>query len=246
MKSKDFKGLALSQLRGKWGRVILALLVPALVVAAVSAVTQIPVQLYTAFHNIAYNDQYNVHITPSLAFFGIISYAGGILTFVLSAVLAYGISKFMLMFIRRGDAPVGETFSGITSGGEVIGRSILLSLLISVFTFLWSLLFIIPGIIASFRYSMAFYILADNEDMTAMDALRASKEMMRGNKWKLFKLDLSFIGWIILSALTFGIGYIFLSPYMQTATANFYEYLRGINDNRRDANSTAVDPTVVG
>lgn len=245
MNSKDFKKLALSQLRGKWGRVILALLVPVLVIAAVGAALQIPVQLYTAFHNMVYNGRYTLHYTPASAFFWIISYAGAILGFVLSAVFSYGIAKFLLTFIRRGDAPVGETFSGITSGGEVIGRSILLTLLISVFTFLWSLLFVIPGIIASYRYAMAFYILADNDDMTAMDALRASKEMMRGNKWKLFKLELSFIGWIILSALTLGIGYIFLMPYMNAATADFYEYLRGINDNRRDADSAAVDPTVI-
>ena len=96
------------------------------------------------------------------------------------------------------------------------------------------MLLVIPGIIASYRYSQAFYLLADNDDMTALEALRASKEMMKGYKWKLFVLSLSFIGWILLAAVTLGIGYIFLSPYINTAYTNFYEYLRGIRDNSQN------------
>ena len=96
-----------------------------------------------------------------------------------------------------------------------------------VFIFLWSLLFVIPGIIKALAYSMHPYIIADNPTIDAMEALRQSEEMMRGNKTRLLALYLSFIGWFILSAFTFGIGFFFLMPYVQTSVTNFYVDLRG-------------------
>jgi uncharacterized membrane protein len=87
---------------------------------------------------------------------------------------------------------------------------------------LWSLLLVIPGIIAAYRYAMASYIMAQNPEIGALDAIERSKAMMNGNKLRLFCLQLSFIGWMLLSALTLGIGYIFLRPYMQAAYAAFY------------------------
>lgn len=111
-------------------------------------------------------------------------------------------------------------------------------LLIGIFIFLWSLLLIIPGIIAAYRYSMAFYILNDNPKMGAMDALRESKKMMVGYKGKLFFLSLSFIGWTILSVLTLGIGFLWLIPYMNTTTANFYQ-------NLKDASETEIPSSTI-
>ena len=80
----------------------------------------------------------------------------------------------------------------------------------------------IPGIIAAYRYSMATYIMAENPDMKAMEAIEASKQMMSGNKFRLFCLDLSFIGWDILGMITLGIGMLFVRPYQQAAKAAFY------------------------
>ena len=96
---------------------------------------------------------------------------------------------------------------------------------------LWSLLFVIPGIIATYSYSMSFYILRDNPDMDANAARKASIEMMKGNKWKLFCLELSFIGWMLLSMLTFGILLLWVGPYMETAKAAFYEELKAKQQN---------------
>jgi uncharacterized membrane protein len=106
-------------------------------------------------------------------------------------------------------------------------NSIVAGLLNMVFVFLWSLLFIIPGIIKALAYSMYPYIIADNPEIDAMEALRRSEEMMRGNKTRLLSLFISFIGWFILSMFTFGIGLFFLMPYIQTSVANFYVDLRG-------------------
>ena len=97
---------------------------------------------------------------------------------------------------------------------------------------LWSLLLIVPGIIAHYRYTMAHFILCDDPDIPAREAIRQSKELMEGHKMELFKLDLSFIGWILLSVATFGLGFIFLRPYMLAAHVAFYRELRERPANR--------------
>jgi|SRR5690625_2288142 len=102
-------------------------------------------------------------------------------------------------------------------------------LLKMVFIFLWSLLFVIPGIIKTFSYAMTDYILVDNPDLTANEAIKESQKMMNGNKLRLFILHLSFIGWYLLSILTLGIGLVFLIPYIKAAETAFYLDL--VNEN---------------
>lgn len=95
------------------------------------------------------------------------------------------------------------------------------------FTVLWTLLFIIPGIVKSYEYQMIPYLLADNPQMTKEQAFEESKRMMQGQKWKAFVLDLSFIGWNLLSELTLGIlGIFYVQPYMDATHAALYEALR--------------------
>lgn len=91
------------------------------------------------------------------------------------------------------------------------------------FIYLWMLLLIIPGIIKCFSYAMAFFIIADDEDCGPLEAISRSKEMMVGNKWKFFCLNFRFIGWSLLAMVTFGIGFFWVVPYMQTSLAKFYE-----------------------
>ena len=93
----------------------------------------------------------------------------------------------------------------------------------SLYVFLWSLLFIVPGIIKNYAYAMTPFILAEHPLMTAKEAIKESKELMNGHKIDLFLLDLSFFGWMILSVLTLGIGRFFLNPYMNAARAAFYK-----------------------
>ncbi|MPN61797.1 hypothetical protein SDC9_209541 [bioreactor metagenome] len=99
--------------------------------------------------------------------------------------------------------------------------------MMTIFVILWSLLLIVPGIIAAIRYSMCFYILADNPDIGIMEALNESKRMMRGNKWKYFCLNLSFIGWGLLCICTVGIGFLWLTPYVETSVIAFYDIANG-------------------
>ena len=96
----------------------------------------------------------------------------------------------------------------------------------AVFTFLWSLLLVIPGIIKAYAYSMSFYILADNPELTASEALAKSQSLMRGHKMELFILELSFIGWFFLIGLTFGLAAIYVAPYMEATMANFYNSIK--------------------
>jgi len=101
-------------------------------------------------------------------------------------------------------------------------RNMILNIVIGVFVFLWSLLFIVPGIIKMYSYAMANYIAADHPEYDWKDCMKASEDMMNGRKMELFLLDLSFIGWCILGALVFGIGELLVAPYMFQARTVFY------------------------
>lgn len=115
-------------------------------------------------------------------------------------------------------------------------QSILLNLLVTIFTFLWTLLLIVPGIIKTFSYSQAMYILAENPDMSAKEAINESKQIMDGHKLDLFVLHLSFIPWQLLSIVTFGLAYIYVAPYMTLTITNFYH-----NVKRQSASAAPIE-----
>ncbi len=144
---------------------------------------------------------------------------GGIL---LVGPMMVGYSILWINLFRRGSIDLGDMFTGFNN----FGNTLVMGLLTAIFVSLWSLLFVIPGIIACYRYSMAPYILADHPEMGGYEAICASAKLMRGKKWRLFCLDFSFIGWLILCTLTFGILYLWVGPAMQTARASFYEDIR--------------------
>ena len=112
---------------------------------------------------------------------------------------------------------------------ECWGHSVLLTILVAIFTFLWTLLLIVPGIIKSFSYSQAFFILAENPNMTAKEAIDESKLIMDGHKMDLFVLYLSFIGWFLLGYITLGLGFIYVAPYMTLTLTNFYHNIKRQN-----------------
>ncbi|MBR5307792.1 MAG: DUF975 family protein [Clostridia bacterium] len=143
---------------------------------------------------------------------------------LLVAPAFYLSTSIIFLGITNGKAPViMDTFEGFKDWWSSFKVYIFMTL----FTFLWSLLFIIPGIIKGYSYAMSYFILAENPGMPALEAIDRSKKMMDGHKWDLFVLMLSFIGWIILACFTFGILYIWLVPYMSAAYANFYNEIKG-------------------
>ncbi len=144
-------------------------------------------------------------------------------TLLLMGVIEFGICAYLLTVTRNNDSDFGRLLSGFNRFGDTCITGILKWL----YTALWSMLFVIPGIIKTYSYAMTTFILHDNPGISANDAITKSRRMMDGHKFDLFILDLSFIGWYLLGALTFGILIIFyVEPYHQVTRANFYEQLR--------------------
>lgn len=142
--------------------------------------------------------------------------------------LAYGLAITMLKFFRGEKEYVVENMFSIFSDYPRILGTILLQF---VYIFLWSLLLLIPGLIKMYSYAMTYYILHDNPEIGAEEAICRSMKMMDGHKWRLFCLHLSFIGWWLLCILTLGIGTLWLAPYSQNSTAAFYEDLKNQFDS---------------
>jgi len=140
-------------------------------------------------------------------------------------IVQAGLIIFILNTIRN----TGACFGNLLDGFGKIWRVLLLNLLIGLFVFLWSLLFIIPGIIASYRYRMAIYLLLDHPEMSVMECIRTSKRMMAGHKGELFAFDWSFFGWMLLESLPV-VGYgvmVYTTPYREMSYGLYYESLCG-------------------
>ncbi len=148
----------------------------------------------------------------------------GLVLFILALPLTWGYQTLFLGAVRGGDATAKDMFEGYNK--ELFSRVLTTTLLYYVYVFLWSLLLLIPGCIKSYSYAMTPYILKDNPEMKNNAAIEESMRMMDGHKLELFLLDLSFIGWAILSILTCCIGFLWLVPYMNMARVNFYEDLK--------------------
>ena len=148
---------------------------------------------------------------------------GGIVPLLVGGPFALAIATIFLKLTRREDFRIEELFDGFKD----FSRTLVAYLLVALYVFLWSLLFIVPGIIAGIGYSMTFYIMAEDPKIDAQVAMRKSKDMMYGHKTEFFMLMLSFIGWFLLACLTFGIGLLFLSSYTTMASTIFYQRLKG-------------------
>ena len=148
----------------------------------------------------------------------------GLVLFILALPLTWGYQTLFLGAVRGGEATAKDMFEGYNK--ELFSRVLTTTLLYYVYVFLWSLLLLIPGCIKAYSYAMTPYILKDNPEMKNNAAIEESMRMMDGHKLELFLLDLSFIGWAILSILTCCIGFLWLTPYMNMARVNFYEDLK--------------------
>lgn len=159
---------------------------------------------------------------------GIGSSLAGVVAILVGGLLAFGLARVFLQLVRgqKDKVDIADLFCGTDEFGSLI----VLNLLVGLFTFLWTLLFIIPGIVKSYAYSMAFYIKHDHPEYDWKQCIDESQRYMKGHKWQLFCLDFSFIGWILLGALCCGIGTLWVVPYQNAARANFYENLKAIYD----------------
>ncbi len=215
--NQDFKNAALAALKGNWGAAVLATVVFILIVLVVSG----PMSVYSALHEVSPSAT-PAEMASLLKNMGSVSTLTVLLEFFILIPLEIGfVNAFRKLLAFGDDNLLGNTFNFSNYWRKVGGM-----ILVGIFTFLWTLLLVIPGIIKAFSYSMTKYILDDNPELSASEAIHRSRMMMKGHKFDLFWLYLSFIGWAFLCLLTCGIGFLWLGPYMQTAEAAFYEEVK--------------------
>ena len=217
--NQEYKNSALAALKGNWAPSVVATIIifaRAIIMIVPSAVLEGAGQAATDMG----------HATSATATIGIISFA---LMLLLPLLVYYplcyvGYSNTFRQLLVNGDARVTSNMFSNTFKGY--WRNVWGGFLMMLFTYLWMLLLIVPGIIKAFAYSMTPYILKDYPELSANQAINLSIKMMKGHKFDYFYLQLSFIGWGLLSILTLGIGYIWLMPYMYASMAAFYEDIK--------------------
>lgn len=162
---------------------------------------------------------------------GFLSRALGIAITLMNVMLSSGFTLYCLNVSRRDSASVGNLFDTFGNFGKIFFMHVLRDLIIA----LLSILFVIPGIIATYRYSFAMYIMLDHPEMSPIECLRKSKELTNGYKMELFKLDLSFLGWVILSVIPFV--NLYTIPYMSVTHANCYRMIIGSDVQNQENDS---------
>ena len=219
MESSDLRYQARQTLAGKWGVAVLAGFLAALLGGLVSG--------GGAGLDLNLEEEELRHIPkvllPYIMMLASIGGILGIVRFIVGGPVKLGYCRFLLKMQDGEDAQVGVLFSRF----DRFGDGFCLELLTSLYIMLWSLLFIIPGLVKAYAYAMAPFILEENPNMTPSEAIKASRELMDGHKFDLFCLHWSFFGWALLSVLTLGIGSLWLNPYMNAATAAFYRSIAG-------------------
>ena len=219
MESSDLRYQARQTLAGKWGIAVLAGFLAALLGGLVVGSGAGPNQ------NLEEEELRHIPrvLLPYIMMLASVGGILGIVRFIVGGPVKLGYCRFLLKMHDGEDAQVGDLFSRF----DRFGDGFVLSLLTGIYVFLWSLLFVIPGIIKVYAYAMAPFIMEENPNMTAGEAITASRELMDGHKFDLFCLVLSFIGWDLLNLLTLGIGSLWLIPYKNAAEAAFYRAIAG-------------------
>ena len=219
MSSRDLRYQARRALSGRWGVAILAGFLAAFFGGLVNSVsTGISIDLDEETMKYFQRSE-----SPIEALFGVALSATtlSLVQFIMGGPVQLGYSHFLLKMHRGEDAQVKDLFSQFYRFAE----GFCLYLLRGIFIGLWSMLFVIPGIVKSYSYAMAHFIMAEDPSISCVDAITRSRQLMDGHKAELFVLRLSFIGWHFLCILTCGIGYLWLIPYQNAAEAAFYHNL---------------------
>ena len=218
----EYKNEALAALKGNWAPAVLATAVFLLVVTLVVAPSEVPLFSGTI------SDLNAMMATGDIE--GIMNFysnmtswssLGSLLQVFVYSVVSLGFMNAFLKLLREGDDRL--TANTFRIAFRNYWHKVWGMFLMGLFILLWSLLLIIPGIVKSFSYAMTPYILEERPELSAGEAIDHSRAMMKGHKFDLFWLYLSFIGWAFLCIFTLGIGLLWLVPYMQTSVAAFYE-----------------------
>lgn len=217
MRLKDIRANAREALSGNWFIAIVASFIAGTFGALGSSFSSAGAGEVEDFSKLSEYSTEELLVT--LAIFGGITLIGLIISTAITAFISVGYAQFNIDLVDGNQAKISTIFS---KGGQV-WTAIVARILIFIRVFFGMLLFIVPGVIAAYKYSMVDYIIAENPGISAKEALERSKEIMDGNKFRFFRLSLSFIGWGLLCAVTFGIASIWVTPYIQASYAEFYK-----------------------
>ena len=224
----ELKEDARDMLSGRWKDAVLMNLIPTLLMIAAMAI--VVVAIVIAVETIGYSPETGTYYGDDGGSGG----GSGTVSGIFTTFISTGISFAFLNAFRDASykiRPLKDAFQGFTK--KYFLGVLLVYIISGLFTFFWTLLFIIPGIIKSYAYSQAYLIYKDHVDrpdlekISALDCITESKELMQGHKARFFLLGLSFIGWFLLGILTLGIGFLWISPYMTATNAAFYNDLVG-------------------
>ena len=222
----DLKEQALTSLRGKWGSFVGLTFIYMLLMGIASGATQFG-EIFTG---------------SSFSTLALIMTSSGVLLTIIAIPMQFGYVVAHLHSSRQDlPADINDLFFGYKRFWQVLG-TLLLQALAIIGGFI---LFIVPGIILAFAYAIVPLVLRDNPELSAVEVLQKSRMMMKGHKWELFLIYLSFIGWAVLCIFTFFIGYLWLAPYMQMTEVKFYEQLRAEFEGEYEENEPAGVTTPV-
>ncbi|MGT2637472.1 DUF975 family protein [Streptococcus ratti] len=231
----QLKMQAKERLRGNWAYAVGLYALPNLTISALVWACMLIVAVLVASLDVAVGEEAAVLTEVPLCILI------GLAMFVVSLIVTVGITLGFLDFFRGKRPTYTEASTYLLKEGR-FGKFFPTNLVMLIFIYLWSLLFVIPGIIKTYSYCMTNYILKDKlekgESVTVTQAITESRQLMDGHKWEYFVLQLSFLGWAILANLTAGIGYLWLIPYIQTTTAAFYQNL--IDNSAKDQTNSAL------
>lgn len=234
----DFREKARKILEGKWIYAVFVGLVAALLGAPESESSGIKISWDTSTglnmdfnlagwkvfsENIVSIDGSHFWLGAGILYAVILALLIGIFFYILGRIIEVGYMKFNLDLYGGREAEIQTLFGQFSNWKTIVVSNILRDF----YEFVGLLLLIIPGIIIGYNYAMTDYILVEHPEMSATEAMKCSKEMMYGNRYRLFCLELSFIGWIIVCIFTMGIGNLWLRAYTQAAKTAFYREISG-------------------
>lgn len=199
MERSVLKSNAKSQLKGKWGIAVISFLIGIIITSILSAIA-----------NFVESDG--------------LKFILEILNVLVAGAIAYGLCNISLNFANNNEAQISDIFTGFNS--KVYLKTVGLSLLIGIAVIIGTILLIIPGIILALMYSQAYFILCEDNDKGVVQCMKESAAIMKGHKCELFVLQLSFILWLMLGAITCGIAMLWVTPYMYVTYANYYKSLK--------------------
>ena len=196
MNTAELKANAKEQLRGKWAVAIGTVLVA----------------------NILIDSDVMYKVSEKFGLIGL-SISCSLISLFLGGVISVGLCKFLLDMTTKREEPRFETlFSQFNLYLKTLGLNILITLSVCIGT----ILFIVPGIIVGLMFSQSYYILSEDPSKSITQCIKESVDMMNGHKWDLFYLELTFIGWWLLTAITVGIAGLWVAPYVKVTETNFY------------------------